>query len=393
MIAASTTPRWALPFQRVTRVGDHVREIDGLRCIALMLVLLMHLSHYVTLGATVPFDRPARTTPLWQALENGGFGVYLFFAISGFILAMPFARHHLRGAPAVSLRTYFLRRLTRLEPPLLVNLALLSVLLVVVMHRPLGMVWQHFLASCVYLHSAFFPNQGFWINSVTWSLEVEAQFYLTMPILAWLFAIRRFWLRQAVFFALLVAFGLEPWDLPKTFLGAQLEYFLVGFILADWWITFGGFPDRRRIYDAAAVVAWGVLLAGLYWQWAIPGFNVLSPLLLLVTLALSFMGRGASLCLRHWLPVTLGGMCYTLYLYHLIVIATATRFTTRWITASSFEANYLLHAIVLVPLVVVVCGVLFALIERPCMKWRPTWGTRRSARPVLAGLRDSAQSL
>lgn len=382
VLSNEPTPRWLLPFQRVTRVGDHVREIDGLRFIAMGMVLLMHISHYVALGATVQFTRPAKETALFYGLENGTFGVYLFFAISGFILAMPFARHRLCGAAPVSLRNYFLRRLTRLEPPLLVNLTLLSILLVVVMGRSLQLVWPHLLASCFYVHSLFFPNQGFWINSVTWSLEVEAQFYLTMPLWALLFGIRRFWLRQAVFFALIVAFGLEPWGLPKTSLPAQMEFFLVGFVLADWWITFQGFPDRRRVYDAAAVVGWLALLAGLYWQYSLPAFGALCPLLLLGTLALSFMGTGVSFCLRHWLPVTLGGMCYTLYLWHLLVIQTATRVTTKFITVPSFETNYLLHTIVLVPLVVVFSAVLFVLVERPCMKWRPTWGAKKTARPV-----------
>lgn len=371
-----------MPFQRITRAGDHVREIDGLRCIAMAMVLLMHLSHYVVLAATVPFERPAIGTRLYMALEQGHFGVQLFFAISGFILALPFAKHHLCGAEPVSLKNYFLRRLTRLEPPLLVNLAILAVLLVVVLNRSMPMVWSHFLASCVYLHSAVFSNQGFWVNSVTWSLEVEAQFYVTMPLWAWLFAIRPFWLRQSVFAALMVAFGLEPWAVPKTLLPAQMEFFLVGFALADWWITFGGFPERRRIYDAAAVAAWTALLGGLYWQDSIPAFSGMAPFLVMAALAGSFMGRGVSFCLRHWLPVTLGGMCYTLYLYHLVVISTATRLSTRWITVPHFEWNYALHVMVVVPLVIAVSAVLFALVERPCMQWRPTWSARVRPQPV-----------
>ena len=59
-------------------------------------------------------------------------GVELFFAISGFILGIPFASHYLRGVPRVNLRRYFIRRLTRLEPPYIINLMVLAGILVIV---------------------------------------------------------------------------------------------------------------------------------------------------------------------------------------------------------------------------------------------------------------------
>ena len=55
-------------------------------------------------------------------------GVELFFVISGFILGLPFAAHYLKGAAPVSLRKYYLRRLTRLEPPYIVALLVLFIL-------------------------------------------------------------------------------------------------------------------------------------------------------------------------------------------------------------------------------------------------------------------------
>jgi len=88
------TPRWLRPFQRVTSQGGHVREIDGLRFIALAMVVLLHLNHYVVLDATVDLRPDPATSVLGRLLDQGDFGVQVFFAISGFILSVPFARRH-----------------------------------------------------------------------------------------------------------------------------------------------------------------------------------------------------------------------------------------------------------------------------------------------------------
>src|SRR5690349_19587132 len=59
--------------------------------------------------------------------STGHLGVQLFFAISGFILSLPFARCWLGGEKAVSLGGYYLRRVTRIEPPYIIHLAFLFV--------------------------------------------------------------------------------------------------------------------------------------------------------------------------------------------------------------------------------------------------------------------------
>ena len=361
-----------LPFQRVTSGGEHVREIDGLRFIALAMVVLLHLNHYVVLDAKVELTPPPAQTVLNHILDQGDFGVQLFFAISGFILAVPFARHRLCGGKPVSLKRYFLRRLTRLEPPLIVNLLLLLGLMVFALHRPLAQLWPHFIATCGYLHTAIYGTESV-VNPVTWSLEVEAQFYLSMPLLAQLFRIPSFRIRQTVFIGLIVVFGLVPWPLPKAALPVQLVYFLVGLAMADiWLVRWKGAPVRLRSLDAASVGAWLALLLALYWNRSLPMTGVLMPLWLLATFLLSVRSRLVSRLLSHWLPVTFGGMCYTIYLYHLVVISAAARITTRFIHAQSYELNYLLHALAVLPVLAAVAMILFALVEKPFMKWRPS---------------------
>lgn len=265
---AHPTPRWLVPFQRVTSRGSHIREIDGLRFIALSGVYLLHLNHYLMFNA--PQIHGVEHSLMSRCLEYGAFGVQLFFAISGFILALPFARYHLAHGKPVSLRAFYLRRLTRLEPPLIVNLTLLLTLMMLALHRPLSELLPHYAATCVYLHSAVF---GIWspINPVTWSLEVEAQFYVVMPLLAKVFCIRPTAGRRAVILGSMIVFSALSRSMPSMALPAQLAYFLVGFLLADFWLV--EWQERltpRRGFDALAVSTALVLCMTLFWHRSIP---------------------------------------------------------------------------------------------------------------------------
>jgi peptidoglycan/LPS O-acetylase OafA/YrhL len=118
--------------RRQTSGRAFIAEIDGLRFIAILSVVLCHI-------ATQVYSQPhgiaiGNTLAPW--FSNGRRGGRLFFVISGFILCLPFARHHLSGAPPVRLRNYFLRRLTRLEPPYVMWILIRALLILGVLHAP-----------------------------------------------------------------------------------------------------------------------------------------------------------------------------------------------------------------------------------------------------------------
>src|SRR4051812_39015821 len=104
-----TARSWLSGFRRITTTGEYIPEIDGLRFIAITCVVFLHLGTYVG-----NFGHPDI-----GIFSIGGKGVELFFVISGFVLATPFVRYRLAGGKPVRLKPYFLRRLTRLEPPYL----------------------------------------------------------------------------------------------------------------------------------------------------------------------------------------------------------------------------------------------------------------------------------
>src|SRR5438132_61246 len=107
-------------FKRQTNTTSFIPQIDGLRFLAIAMVLLYHINIFVTVKVPFHFTRPA--SDYWwmfQLLDSDRKGVFLFFIISGFILALPFARATRQKGKQVRLKDYYLRRLTRLEPPYL----------------------------------------------------------------------------------------------------------------------------------------------------------------------------------------------------------------------------------------------------------------------------------
>src|SRR5262249_9161565 len=106
-------------FRRISSL-EYVAEIDGLRFLAIALVVVHHVEALFSDRAAfaVRVGGPGRI--LQRVLEHGDQGVPIFFAISGFILALPFARQRLHAGRRVSLSGYYWRRVTRLEPPYII---------------------------------------------------------------------------------------------------------------------------------------------------------------------------------------------------------------------------------------------------------------------------------
>ena len=90
-------------------------EIDGLRFIAIFwVVVVMHLSNII--NTNLYGGKLITDSFIANMVLEGGNGVPFFFMISGFILALPFLREKQYNGPKISLKKYYWRRLTRLEP-------------------------------------------------------------------------------------------------------------------------------------------------------------------------------------------------------------------------------------------------------------------------------------
>jgi peptidoglycan/LPS O-acetylase OafA/YrhL len=354
--------------RRVSSSGRFIPEIDGLRFIAISGVVLTHLATFMV-GKTgvVPRDY------LYMVVANGFYGVQLFFAISGFILSLPFAEGHLGLRPRPPLGPYFKRRLVRLEPPYLINLSIFLIgMLVLRKTRPEGL-GEHFLASAFYLHNMIYRDHS-WINIVAWSLEIEVQFYVLAPLLTSVFALRSKVLRRGILVAVIAACALlneksrgitSP--IIHLSLAGYLHYFLIGFLLADWYLVDRPLLDGRTYgWDLLGAAAWVGIGLGLI-KVDTPR-SLLVPLIL-VTYMAAFRGRLTNVLLTLPWVTTIGGMCYTIYLYHKAILAGLGEWTWSLHCPSwPFWANYLCQLAALSLPILVLSAILFALFERPFMR-------------------------
>jgi peptidoglycan/LPS O-acetylase OafA/YrhL len=356
-------------FTRETTSGKFIPELDGLRFVAIGMVILFHLNGYLI--AKTSFYEHGAPDWLCRAAFVGKHGVELFFVISGFILALPFAAHRLLDGPAVSLRAYYLRRLTRLEPPYFATIFLLM-FVGAVMYRTAALpLNSHLLASLFYMHNLVYAAPSTALG-VAWSLEIEVQFYVLVPLLTLLFAARKPLLRRAILagaiFACVAAQALFVHDHGRAQLSiaAYLQFFLLGFLLADLFlIEWRGMARRRLLWDFAALIGWPVL----FYTLQFPGFAPWAfPALLYVLCSAAFRGTISNwIFSRRWITA-IGGMCYSIYLIHYEVISAVGRFTRnagRWLPGPV----YLLVQFAAVGFViVVVCGTYFVVLEKPCMR-------------------------
>ncbi len=357
-------------FSRVTTSGLFVPNFDGLRFIAIALVVWFHIFQegQNVLGAKAP------PTSLVSLASIGWLGVTLFFAISGFVLALPSANHYLNGGRAVALPQYYLRRVTRLEPPYMICLLAYFVMKAFILKQD-GLL-PHLLASMTYTHNVIYSDVSR-INGVAWSLEIEVQFYLIAPLLAQIYRVSRVIVRRGLLILGMIAIGiLTDWRLAPTgtthnlYLVPQLNYFLTGFLLADVFATemaMGKAIRRSLVWDLLGIAAWGLIFV------ATCRFKVdsrLFPVLIFVAYLGALRGVLLNAFTSHPLIYTIGGMCYTIYLWHNFVIEVLTRklhLATHLYSLLGpgwFWVTYLGLASLCV---LVVCGILFVLFERPFM--------------------------
>ena len=369
--------------QRVTHSTRYIPEVDGLRFVAIFSVIMFHLSGQMLVKAGAEIPAATRNGLFVSFLQTGGIGVQLFFALSGFILSLPFARYYLAGAKPIALRGYYLRRVTRIEPPYLISLFLFFILLIVVKGSSFFSLLPHLAASIFYVHNLVYGT-GSAINFVAWSLEIEVQFYLIAPFIALLFKVRSPLARRALWIALIAVFALAQPALTShlsiasiTMLG-QAQYLLVGFLLSDLYMTEWIHPTTRaqlRLWDALALLIWPFFMVILLSP-AIPRWIL--PFVIFFMYASTLRGKWARYIASRS-PVTLiGGMCYSIYLLHFQIIAAVWPFTSKIKWGSNFAINFAIQLLFTVPAILLVSTLFYVVIERPFMS--RNWLTRVRAR-------------
>ncbi|WP_157963542.1 acyltransferase family protein [Actinocorallia populi] len=155
------------------RRNDHLAALDGLRGIAILLVVWVHVGDVTGVVWYEEFG--------WRMLGTGSIGVPLFFILSGLLLYRPFARATLNGTGFPDVRHYFQRRALRILPAYWLVLPVAFWLSESPQaERPL--IWLEFLT----LTHPYDPGRWWEGTSLLmlWSLSVEVCFYLLLPLLA-----------------------------------------------------------------------------------------------------------------------------------------------------------------------------------------------------------------
>ncbi len=319
---------------------SRVPELDGLRGLAILFVVLFH---YISQeGAT-----PAGTANhfLQRFVILGWSGVDLFFVLSGFLIGgiLMDAR-----ASVSYYRTFYARRFFRIIPIyylwMTAYIALVGFAGATIQRLsnsglapPLGFpVYSYYLFLQNFRASGFPGLAGAWFGHL-WSLAVEEQFYLISPLVVRFVSPRKLPYALAAVIALApalrtflrLAAGATP-SMVTVLMPSRADALAVGMLLAALWRrerVRTWFQDNiGKLYAAGGILSLSVL--GL-WIWApnsgdlgmqISGFTCLAffyaCLLLLALLHPS--GPVAALMRTAWLR-ELGKLSYCIYIIHIVV--------------------------------------------------------------------------
>ena len=301
----------------------HVPALDGLRGIAIVLVLLHQLNR---------IEGPELATRLViYAFDFGWVGVQLFFVLSGFLITGILLDS--RESPG-ALRSFFARRILRIFPLYFGVLALLVVILPALGLTPPG--WgDHQIWYWLYLSNWTQVYVGGSLPHL-WSLAVEEQFYLLWPFVVMRNDARGI-LRVCVVVAVaslavraaMVAAGVIP-EAIYMFTTSRIDALLLGGAAAALLRLPGGIPARlaspRTLWLAALAVGIAGVVATRAYQRTTPmgltvGYSTLALVFATAVLALALEGRARRPGLGSRLLATaplraLGTYSYGMYIFH-----------------------------------------------------------------------------
>jgi peptidoglycan/LPS O-acetylase OafA/YrhL len=328
---ATVAAIWGLDSGQTAEVFDLYRaDIDGLRAIAVLLVVFFHA---------------------FPSVLGGGFiGVDVFFVISGFLISSIILVETAKSQ--FSYRTFYARRIRRLLPALvLVLAACVAIGWFVLFPHELALLGENLAAAAAFVSNfVLYRQSGYFAAAAEaqpllhlWSLGIEEQFYIVWPLLLATLAPRSKSILLVCLVMLAASFALNIY-MTKT---NAVEAFY--FPLTRWWELMAGaalawcrvfkpvvfrrrsvdglLPVRAGIaHEMAAVVGLFLILGaaiGLHTTAEFPGWWALMPVAgacLLIASETTWLNRQI---LASTPFVAIGLISYPLYLWHWPVLAFA----------------------------------------------------------------------
>jgi peptidoglycan/LPS O-acetylase OafA/YrhL len=360
--------------------SSYFQALTGLRGIAAAWVLVFHAWQFAGAPALRIAAIGIDFTPLAQC---GYFGVDLFFVLSGFLLGMPFHRAAAEGRTSPSLARFWMHRCRRVLPAYWVQLAILGAACFL-LDRVQLLVPKNLIAQALLVQNLV-PWPVTQLNVVYWTMPIEWDFYVVLPLLAILLKRCRWWLALAAVLVWVIAFRmLCVQTLTDPALAHWLDYgsvqqlpargdqFFMG-VLAAWiyvyrplWLSR---PWVWLLAGAAGVFAmvWAVAPRGNFLVRVDTPYLYFHYSLVAISFAALVLGAacGTRLALRLWAnpAVTfLGLVSYSLYLWHYPLLQ-ATQ-ALGWLNGARLPA-WLVVVFLSVPAVLLVSWLSYRFVERP----------------------------
>lgn len=351
---------------RVPASGNYLRFIDGLRFLAIVPVVLQHsnerLFKYGKVGSLEGVEDFVSFL-----ISRGTVGVFLFFAISGFVLTIPYGQK----VREIRYKEYLVKRLRRIEPPYLFWMSVFALILWAKSIYPPEQLFTHFLATITYTHQLFFQEYS-WINPVAWSLEVEIQFYLLAPFLARGYFVISSLRRRRILLVLfilgwivmqhLIGWHLYPW---KASLLGHFQHFLIGMLAADFYLHGLKMSVSSWIWDVIAIPL--CLVMAFTWTDELVKTLLFNFSLLLLLIA-AWKGNFFKQFLSFTWVAIIGGMCYTTYLIHLPLLELAYSLIGDFGHSSGYIGQLSISLLLVLPMILLSSIICYVLLERPFMK-------------------------
>lgn len=370
---------------RVVQAGEtRSSRLESLRGLAALGVVVAHV-----FGTTVLFGTKTTDTYLHRLLFAGGFGVSLFFALSGFLLYRPFARRDFGGGHAITLGGYFRNRALRILP---LYFAVITILALLIGTSPRLVQWLRFATFT----QTFTNDSLYYLDGPTWSLVDEIHFYILLPVIAIVIA----WMsrrRLELAAIILAVLGLASLAL-KFFLvnsnpsasqvirfsfPVNFVFFVPGMLLALLQVRWSERPAWLR-GPLAMSSLWLVAALAL---WALVAYDygldaaVLAATFLTIGACVLPLRRGIGVTALEWRPLALlGVISYSVYIWHDPIVGRLPRLPF-------LTSDFLPQLLVAVPLCIAVGAISYVILEAPWLRLRGRWA---GLAPVIASEEEAA---
>ena len=344
-------------FLRSPSSGNYIREVDALRFFAILPVLLLH--------ANTSFFRNFETDFFegleFSILNYGGWGVELFFSISGFVISLPFFIKTQSNNYSFFTKNYFIRRFKRIEPPFIISLLLIYVTSLFTNRLNFYDSIDNFMATLFYVHK-FIYTEWSTINPVTWSLETEIQFYLIIPLIFLVFVrIKKVYIYILTSLIFVISIYLSKSGLLAPYLDMSIfnymHLFIVGIYISYLYCYKKQYFKKSYFFDVIFIISFILIYAS----------KMLNLILLLdIGIFLLFISIFNSKIFNNLfcknIFVIIGGMCYSIYLLHYALIHLSN------IVLKFFQIeNYIIVNMLSIIIVFLFSSVFYLFVERPFM--------------------------